>query len=77
MNRTQIVLLTLLALLGGFIAWLAIRNRQPPFVPSDADHAGMFILENCQACHDPDGDAPRGRNHPVGTDCLRCHGSGG
>ena len=72
MNRTQKIALSALALVGVFVLWLAMHNRRPPFIPPDTDHLGATLPE-CAACHDPDGVFFRGKNHPVGTDCARCH----
>lgn len=74
MSRKQIVLLVCLFVLAAFVAWLAVRNPQPPFVPGDEDHIGI-ATEDCIVCHGPDGGSPRDPNHPIGNDCLRCHGS--
>ena len=56
----------------GLLVW---RNRQPPFLPDDEFHFGPRTAENCMTCHGPQGDLPQGRNHPLGRDCGRCHGS--
>lgn len=74
MNRTQKVALAVLALVGALVLGLSLRNRQPPFVPQDDLHVGVPLAE-CDTCHGPDGDAFRGRNHPLGNDCTRCHGN--
>jgi hypothetical protein len=75
-SRKQVGLLACLVALAAIVAWLALRNPQPPFVPEDEDHTGSIGIEDCIGCHDPDGVAPRGPNHPIGNDCHRCHGSG-
>ena len=72
MNRTQKIALTALAALGVLVLWLAMRNPRPPFTPTDPEHTGA-TLDECAACHDFDGVYFRGKNHPVGTDCTRCH----
>ncbi len=74
MSRTQIVFLAIVLLLAAFIGALALRNRQPPVLPADRSHAVLSELEACRACHGSDGPAPRPDTHPVGNDCLRCHG---
>jgi cytochrome c553 len=73
-SRTQIVLLALLMLTAGLLAVLVMRNRQPPILPADEDHAVFAGVQDCMACHGTDGGSPRSKNHPIGPDCLRCHG---
>jgi mono/diheme cytochrome c family protein len=34
-----------------------------------------IATEDCVVCHGPEGGSPRDPNHPIGNDCLRCHGS--
>lgn len=75
MRRVQLVLFAALAALAALILVLALRNRQPPFLPADADHATSRETADCLVCHGPEGPSPRGRNHPNGIDCFRCHGS--
>jgi hypothetical protein len=74
MKRPQLVWLALLAALGATVAYLAARNPQPPILPADLDHEAFISAEACHTCHGPDGDLPKGTNHPLGSDCLRCHG---
>jgi hypothetical protein len=74
LKRTQLILLAVLALIAGLVAVLATRSRQPPFLPQDSEHRGFVDLRGCVECHGPDGALPRGRNHPIGEDCTRCHG---
>jgi len=71
-NRTQKVALAVLVLLAVLVGWLATRTRKPPWIPPDADHVGVALSE-CASCHGPDGVYFRGRNHPLGSDCTRCH----
>ena len=73
MGRTQKILLGLILLLAAGVGYLALRNRQPPVLPRDAEHA-VYDLPKCQDCHGPAGDFPRSKNHPIGEDCARCHG---
>ena len=73
MGRMQKTLLIALALVAAIVVYVALRNRQPPLLPGDADHA-VFEIPNCLRCHNPDGEYPRGKNHPIGDDCARCHG---
>lgn len=68
------MLLTLLALLAAFIAWLAFRNRQPPLLPRDDVHVNEGVPDRCLTCHGPEAMLPRSKNHPPGNDCFRCHG---
>lgn len=75
MNRTQWILLSALAALAIIVILLALRNRQAPFLPADAEHARWESAESCLACHGPGGAMPQSRTHPLGQDCLRCHGS--
>ena len=74
MNRKQIVLFSVLALVAGLIAVLALRNPQAPFLPPDEDHAVFLGGDTCFECHGPDAPAPQSDTHPVGSDCMRCHG---
>jgi len=74
MSRQQIVLLSVLALIAGLIAVLALRNPQAPILPPDQDHALFVDGEACFECHGPDAPAPQSKIHPVGSDCMRCHG---
>jgi hypothetical protein len=74
MRRVQTIALVVIALLAGFTIYLAMRGRQPPILPADAEHARVLGEEDCLICHDPNGDSPRARNHPLGDDCMRCHG---
>ena len=76
MSRIQRILFVALVLAGLLVAWLAYRTRQPPILPGDAEHRRFVNAETCLTCHDADGPAPRSSAHPVGLDCLRCHGSG-
>ncbi|MDH3628006.1 MAG: hypothetical protein OES25_10155 [Acidobacteriota bacterium] len=73
MNRTQKILLISLVVGVAGIAFLLRELRQPPLLPADADHR-LDTGEACVSCHGPTGSDPRGPNHPLGEDCLRCHG---
>jgi len=75
MNSLQKTLFGLLLVLALLVAYLAWRNPQPPLLPADEAHARFSGPEACMACHGPEGALPQSRNHPVGRDCLRCHGS--
>ena len=70
----MLALVALLALALLVVA-LALRNRQPPLLPADADHARFTGAAACDACHGPAGVYPREPDHPQGRDCIRCHGS--
>ena len=74
MSRRQWVALALLALVAAVVAWAALFVRQAPRLPGDDVHASFEGAAACLACHGPDGAVPRGRDHPLGDDCLRCHG---
>lgn len=75
MRRVQVILFVLLGLAAAGIALLALRTRQPPLLPADRDHAAFLSAGRCLTCHGPGGVLPRSKNHPLGDDCLRCHGS--
>jgi hypothetical protein len=72
-KQRLLILLLIAAALG--VAWLASGTRQPPLLPVDDAHARGAGGEPCLACHGPGGELPRGADHPLGNDCLRCHGS--
>ena len=74
MNRRQLVWIVILILGAAFVGVLVLRNRQAPRLPVDIDHAAFRGADACLECHGPDGGAPQSRNHPVGRDCLNCHG---
>ena len=74
MSRIQRILLGVLVVAGLLVAWLAFGTRQPPVLPGDADHR-FLDADTCMTCHGPEGPAPQSSTHPVGLDCLRCHGS--
>lgn len=73
MTRKQVILLAALALLAVAVAWLALRNPGPPFLPADETHRVFDSADACLACHGPGGGSPRSPAHPLGTDCMRCH----
>jgi len=75
MSRTQVVLIALLLLVALLIAALALRNRQPPLLPHDADHATFVDAATCLLCHGFDGPVPQSKSHTPRLDCLQCHGS--
>ncbi len=74
MTRKQALLLLALGLVAALVLLLTLRNRQPPFLPDDPEHRRGATVDECLACHGPGGAAPRSPNHPLGRDCLRCHG---
>jgi hypothetical protein len=74
MNRKQWIALLALALAALFAAWLAFSGRQPPLIPGNDTHAVFESAAACLACHGPAGVLPRSARHPLGDDCLRCHG---
>ena len=67
-------ILIALAAAAGLVVFLAVRNPQAPLLPPDADHATFAGADGCLVCHGPDGALPRSTNHPIGRECLRCHG---
>jgi hypothetical protein len=73
-KKAQVIALALLAVLAATVGYLALRTRQPPPLPANVTHASAAVPEQCLGCHGPGGVAPRGENHPLGRDCLRCHG---
>ncbi len=75
MGRGQKVFLIGLVLLAALIGILVWRNRQPPMLPENENHAGITSGERCLVCHGPEDELTRGRNHPLGFDCARCHGT--
>jgi cytochrome c553 len=74
MSRKQWIALAGLAVAAAFAAWLARSGRQPPLLPSNEPHASFESAAVCLTCHGADGPAPRKAEHPLGDDCLRCHG---
>lgn len=74
MKAKQVVLLAILVLVAALVGWLALRTRQPPLLPRDMAHASFVGAERCLTCHGPAGSHPQSRNHPLGRECLRCHG---
>jgi cytochrome c553 len=74
MKRTQLTLLAVLALAAAFIVWLSFRSQQPPLLPADETHAAWENAEACDVCHGPDAEVPKPPKHPLGFDCMRCHG---
>ena len=75
MSRSQKISFLALALLALLVAVLVLRNRGAPRLPRDADHVGFSGVAGCLDCHGSSGVSPRGRTHPVGNDCFRCHGT--
>jgi hypothetical protein len=75
MKPARIGLLALIAVSAALVAYLAVRNPQPPQLPVDEAHASRLGATPCLDCHGPAGPAPRSRSHPLGQDCLRCHGT--
>ncbi len=74
--NTRNVLLIGIGVLALGVAYLAFFNRQPPMLPQDRDHAVFESTPACMICHGPEGESPQELNHPLGNDCLRCHGRG-
>ncbi len=74
-SRKQGYLFALLAAGAALVVWVAVRTRQPPLLPRDDTHRTFESAAACLQCHGPDGPVPQKRGHPLGRDCLRCHGS--
>lgn len=74
MKAAQIVSILALVTVAALVIFLVVRGRQPPLLPFDADHARFVSSGACLSCHGPEGSSPQPRNHPLGTDCMRCHG---
>ena len=74
MNRRQGIVLALIIVAAAFVAWLAWSSRQPPLLPEDEAHARFENAEVCLSCHAAGGAVPQSARHPLGGDCLRCHG---
>jgi len=66
--------LVALVLAAAFIAWLARSARQPPLLPRDDVHRGFESPAACLICHAAGAPVPQSSRHPLGDDCLRCHG---
>ena len=75
MSRKQGVLLGVLAAAAAFVGWLAFHGRQAPVLPADETHAAFVSPAECLTCHGPEAAVPRSPEHPLGDECLRCHGS--
>jgi len=74
-SRKQLMILAAMGAMAAFIAWLAWSSRQPPMLPDDDTHRTFLGARECLSCHCPEGPVPRSRQHPLGDDCVRCHGS--
>ena len=70
----QTIAIVAIVLLATLVIFLALRGRQPPVLPADTDHAQFSSSGSCLSCHGPDGVHPQSRNHPLGPECMRCHG---
>jgi hypothetical protein len=75
MSRKQWTLLAAIVIAAAFMAWLALSSRQPPLLPGDDTHAAFESAADCLSCHADSAAVPRSSRHPLGDDCLRCHGS--
>jgi cytochrome c553 len=73
-NKTRAILLAAIALAATLIVWLSIKSRQPPLLPADETHASWENAQACDTCHGPESAVPKPPIHPLGFDCLRCHG---
>jgi hypothetical protein len=75
MKRAQWILLAAIVATAAFVAWLALSSRQPPLLPGDETHRAFESAHECLGCHAEGGAVPQSPRHPLGEDCLRCHGS--
>jgi hypothetical protein len=73
-TKTQRIVLAALAVAAAFVLWLSLKSRQPPLLPADETHAAWDNAEACDACHGAGAAVPKPAKHPLGFDCLRCHG---
>lgn len=74
MKPAQRISLIAVVLIAAAVVYLTTRNRQPPFLPADDEHVAFVDAPTCLTCHGADGGFPQSPNHPLGNDCLRCHG---
>lgn len=74
MKPKQMLVLAAIAIVAAFVAWLARASRQPPMLPKDDVHLTFESAAACLTCHAADAAVPRSSRHPLGGDCLRCHG---
>ncbi|MCH7780878.1 MAG: hypothetical protein IH848_08530 [Acidobacteria bacterium] len=74
MKRVQWIAVGGLVAFAALVLLLMLRNRRAPALPPNATHIWRGA-DACLVCHDTNGMRPRTSNHPVGRDCLRCHGS--
>ena len=74
MNRKQLAALAVIVAAAALVAWLALASRQPPLLPRDDVHAAFESGSACLTCHGEGGPVPQAKRHPLGEDCLRCHG---
>jgi mono/diheme cytochrome c family protein len=75
MSRKQWIAIALIAAAAALVAWVSRSTRQPPLLPADATHAAFESAATCLSCHGPGAPVPRSSRHPLGDECLRCHGS--
>ena len=74
MKRRQWIVLAAIFVAAAFVAWLALSSRQPPLLPADEVHRRFESAEACMDCHAAGASSPQSQKHPLGDDCLRCHG---
>jgi hypothetical protein len=68
-----IAFIVVAALSASLLFWYTLRKDRPD-IPADELHLALRDrMDTCMSCHGPGEKNDRGRNHPVGTDCLRCH----
>ena len=74
MKPQQWMVLAAILIVAAFVAWLAMSNRQPPLLPRDEVHHAFESAAACLSCHAANASVPQSPRHPLGDDCLRCHG---
>ena len=74
MRRSQWIVLVAIMVAAAFVAWLALTSRQAPLIPADDVHRTFESASACLGCHGPGAAIPRSPKHPLGEECLRCHG---
>lgn len=75
MSRKQLTAIAVIVAAAALVVWLALTSRQAPLLPSDEVHAAFESGAACRNCHGEDGPSPQSKGHPLGEDCLRCHGT--
>ena len=71
MKHVAVFLVFVVAVVG---LLLAISDDKAPRIPDNELHVAFDVEEACWECHGPEGEAPRGEDHPPKDQCLECHG---